>query len=232
MKNLLLPVFLFMMPLFVFSQQSKVPNLPKYDKQWIHFGFLLGLNVTDFRIQRSGEFNSSDSLYSVESAKQTGFNLGIVSNLHMGDHFDLRFLPELSFAQRNLTYAIFVNGIQNKITKKVESTFLNFPLELKFKSERVNNYRLYVVAGGKYGIDMVSQAKVKNKDKEYVKLKRNDYGYTIGAGIDCYMELFKFSVELKMYQGLNNMLVKDPSIYAKTLDGLYSKIFMINFTFE
>jgi len=220
-------------PIVLQAQRSKVQNQPKYDKQKIHFGFLLGINVTDFYIKRSGNFNLSDSLYSVEPAKQTGFNLGIVSNLHLGNHFDLRFLPELSFAQRNLEYSLYINGVAaKKVVKKVESTFLNFPLELKFKSQRINNYRLYVVAGGKFGIDMVSQAKVENKDKEFVKLKRNDFGYTIGAGVDCHMELFKFAIELKMYQGLNNMLVKDPSVYSRTIDKLNSKIFMVSFTFE
>lgn len=220
-------------PVLVFGQKNKVPNLPKYDKQKIHFGFLLGVNITDFAIKRKGDFNLSDSLYVVESAKQSGFNLGIVSNLRMGNNFDLRFLPQLSFAQRNLIYSIYVNGVKYKdVTKKVESTFLEFPLELKFKSNRINNYRIYVLGGGKFGIDMVSQAKVKNKDKEYVKLRRNDYGYTIGVGLDAYMELFKFSIELKMYNGLSNLLVPDPSVYSRTLAKLNSKIFLISLTFE
>jgi len=226
-------LLMLLVPFSLEAQQSKVQNLPKYDKQKIHFGFLLGINVTDFYIDRDGSFNGDDSLYTVESAKQSGFNLGIVSNLRLGNHFDLRFCPDLSFAQRDLEYALYANGVPvEKVTKKVESSFLEFPLELKFKSERVNNYRIFALAGMKYSIDMVSQAKVKNKDKQYVKLNRNDYGYTIGAGIDCYMELFKFAVELKMYQGLNNLLVQDASIYARTLDALRSKIFLISFTFE
>lgn len=230
-RRLILLILLF--PALLYAQSSRVPNLPKYDKTKLHFGFLLGLNVTDFTIKRKGNFNFSDSLYSVESAKQSGFNLGIVSNLRIGNNFDLRFIPDLSFATRNLEYYIFVNGVRvNKVVKKVESTFLEFPLEIKFKSNRIHNYRIYVVGGGKYVIDMVSQAKVKNKDKEYVKLKRNDYGYTIGAGIDCYMERFKMAFEIKMYHGLSNLLVPDQSIYSRTLDKLNSKIFMINVTFE
>ena len=88
------------------------------------------------------------------------------------------------------------------------------------------------MAGGRYSIDMVSQAKVRNKDKEYVKLSKNDYGYTIGAGMEFFMELFNFGIELKMYNGLSNLLVKDPSIYSRTIDKLNSKIFLISFTFE
>lgn len=234
MKKILYTLLLFLaLPSAGMAQRNLVPNRPKYDKQKLHFGFLLGVNVTDFYIKRKGSFNLSDSLYSVESAKQTGFNLGIVSNLNMGNNLALRFIPDLSFAQRNLEYSIFVNGVKGKkVIKKVESTFLEFPLELRFRSNRINNYRIFVLGGGKYSIDMVSQAKVKNKDKEYVKLKRNDFGYTIGAGFEFYMEFFNMSIELKMYNGLNNLLVADPSLYSRTLYKLNSKIFMVNFTFE
>ena len=214
------------------AQRKKVQNLPNYDRQKIHFGFLLGVNKTDFVIRRIPEFNMLDTLYTVESAPQSGFNLGIIVNLKLGENFDLRFVPDLAFSQRNLEYTFKTNGKFNTIVKEVESTFLEFPLDLKFKSNRVNNYRVYVVAGVKYGIDMVSQAKVENKDKQFVKLQKNDYGYQIGFGFDFYLERFKFSPEIKMYNGVRNLLVDDSAIYSTSLRALYSKIFLISLTFE
>lgn len=214
------------------AQRRKVQNLPKYDKQRIHFGFLLGINVTDFTIRRIPTFNSLDSLYVVESVPQTGFNIGIISNLRLGEHFDLRFVPDLAFSQRNLDYTFYENGKPTVVTKQIESSFLEFPLDIKFKSKRINNYRGYVLAGVKYSIDMVSQAKVENADKDFVKLKRKDFGYTIGLGFDFYLERFKFAPEIKMYHGLNNLLVDDPKIFSSSLSSLKSKIFLISFTFE
>src|SRR4030095_15047459 len=128
---------------------------------------------------RTAGFNTLDSLFVVESDKQTGFNLGIIGNLRMGEHFDLRFVPDLAFSQRNLEYTFNDNGKSTTVVKEIESTFLEFPLDLKYKSVRVNNYRIYVLAGLKYTIDMVSQAKVENQDKDFVKLRKNDYGYQI-----------------------------------------------------
>lgn len=215
-----------------FGQRKKVQNLPNYDRQRLHFGFLLGINKTDFVIKRIPDFNKLDSLQTVESAPQTGFNLGIIGNLRLGENFDLRFVPDLAFSQRNLEYTFNTGGITTTVVKKVESTFLEFPLDLKFKSNRVNNYRVYVLAGFKYTIDMVSQAKVQNQDKDFVKLKRNDYGYQIGMGFDFYLERFKFSPEIKMYHGLGNLLVDDPKIYSTSLESLKSKVFLISFTFE
>lgn len=215
------------------AQVKKVLNLPKYDRQKIHFGFSLGVNKTDFIIKRIDDFNLLDTLYSVESKGQSGFNLQIIANLRLGDNFDLRFLPGLSFASRNLYYTFEkTTSKSNEIVKKVESTFLEFPLDLKFKSARLNNFRAYVLAGGKYSIDMVSQAKVKAKDKEFVKLQRYDYGYEIGVGVDFYMPMFKLSPEIKMYHGLNNLLVKDELAYSQSLKGLFSKVFTVSLTFE
>jgi len=215
-----------------FAQRKKVKNLENYDRQKIHFGFLLGVNKTDFVIKRIPEFNSLDTLFVVESAPQTGFNLGIIANLRLGENFDLRFVPDLAFSQRNLEYTFNDNGKPTTVVKEIESSFLEFPLDLKFKSNRINNYRIYVLAGFKYTVDMVSQAKVENKDKDFVKLRRNDFGYEIGFGIDCYLERFKFSPELKMYHGVRNLLVDDPKIFSTSLESLKSKVFMVSFTFE
>jgi Outer membrane protein beta-barrel domain len=215
------------------AQRNKVESLPKYDKQKIHFGFMLGINKTDFSVRRIGEFTHLDSLYAVEVVPTSGFNLGIVSNLRLTENFDLRFVPDLAFSERDLNYTFYLNGkLQELITKKIESTFLEFPLELKFKSNRVGNYRVYVLGGTKYSIDMVSQEKVANKDKDFVRLSKNDYGYTIGAGFDFYMQLFKLSIEGKMYHGVKDLLVPDEKIFSSSLSSLHSKIWLISITFE
>lgn len=232
-KSILLFFFLAIASVAI-AQKTAVENLPKYDRQRIHFGFLLGINRADFKVTKSPDLFLFDSLYNVDNLKQSGFNLGIITNLSMGNYFDLRFIPELAFIERQLHYTFYLNGKkQNPQTvKKIESTFLTFPLYLKFKSERVGNFRAYVLAGGQYSIDMVSQAKVQNEDRQFVKLSRKDYGYTIGVGGDFYLEMFKFALELKMYNGVNNLLVPDNTVFAQSLKGLQSKIFMVSFLFE
>jgi len=216
------------------AQIRKVQNIPKYDKQRIHFGFALGFNSPDFRITLVPNFRTVDSVYSIESQPQFGFLLGIISNLRLHEYFDLRFVPILTFSQRNLLYSMnnSLNGIRIPVTKKVESTFLEFPLMVKYKSKRINNYRFYVLGGAKYSLDLVSQAKVEESDKQPVRLVPFDYGYEIGCGFDFYLPYFKFAMEIKMYQGINNLLVKDELIYSRALDKLNSQIFYLSFLFE
>lgn len=228
-----LMVTLMVCSLTVSAQRNTIQNLPKYDKQKLHFGFLLGMNKTDFVVKRIGTFNYLDSLYVVEVQPTSGFNLGIVSNLRIAEYFDLRFVPDLSFSQRNLIYSFYENGVPFSTTvKQIESTFLEFPLEIKYKSARVKNYRIYVLAGFRYSIDMVSQEKVENKDRDFVRLSRKDYGYTIGMGFDLYMQLFKLSPEIKMYHGIPDLLVPDNRIFSTSLSSLRSKIWQISLTFE
>jgi len=235
-KKYLFPLVIVMLSVFQSSgQKRQVMNLPKYDRAKIHFGFELGLNISKFRIQPVADLRIRDTVYSVTPRGTSGLNLGIISNLKLGEYFDLRFIPALAFTQRNLEYTMVYtdsNFSHETITKQVESTYLEFPFDLKFKSARIDNYRVYVLAGWKYAIDMVSQAKVLAKDKEIVKLSRHDNGYEIGVGFDFYMTYFKFSPELKMYNGLKNLLVQDGRRFSNPLEGLYSKAFVISFTFE
>ena len=217
----------------VFSQKTRVSNLEKYDKDKYHFGFLLGVNSSNFKVTRAGDFYKLDTILVLEPQRQSGFNLGIVTDLKISEHLNLRFIPELAFSQRDLHYYLrYTTLTGSMVIKKVESTFLNFPIELKFKSSRVGNYRMYVLGGFRYAIDMVSQAKVESNNEVFVKLKKYDYGYVIGFGIDCYLELFKFAPEFKMFQGIPNVLAASPEQYTTSLNSLKSRVFSVSFTFE
>lgn len=231
-------VFLFISFAFlsfqVKAQMNNEPqNLPKYDQQPLHFGFTLGINSSNFVIERVGDFKLRDTVYSVSANSVSGLNLGIVSNLRLGENFDFRFIPTLAFGQRNLDYHFIYNDtLESNLQKKIESTYLEFPFVLKFKSKRVNNYRVYVLGGMKYSIDMVSQAKVRKSDKDIIKLNRNDYGYEIGLGFDFYLTYFKFSPEIKMYTGLSNLLVKENTPISSPIDALNAKTFVVSLFFE
>ena len=216
------------------AQRMAVKNLEKYDKQLIHFGFLLGINKTNFKVVKADDFYKGDSVLILEPKGQSGFNLGIVTDLRLSDNLNLRFIPELSFSQRDIKYQlIYPNKTTPEVIKKVESTFVNIPLQLKFKSKRVGNYRFYVIGGMRYAIDLVSQANVQTEnDVAIVKLKREDYGYDIGFGMDCYLELFKFSPEIKVFQGLPNILAEDAATFTTSINSLHSRIFTLSFTFE
>ena len=215
----------------IFAQRHTVPlNLPNYDRKVIHFGFLIGLNSMDFKISQNNI--SSDSLFILQSQEQKGFNLGIVSNLRLGRNSDLRFLPTLSFVSRRINYSIKTKDLVEQINKEVESTFVEFPINLKFKSNRYNNGRAYLITGAKYSIDLASKKNIEDDDNELIKLNKGDLMYEIGFGIDFYLQYFKFSPEFKATFGLINMLIPDDGVYNNSIEKLMTRGFTLTFTFE
>ena len=217
----------------VAQRNSKVQNLPKYDKKPYHFGFSIGVNKYDFAIKPVANFNQLDSIHILESTGQNGFNISMVTNLKISEHFDLRFLPGLSFGGRTLEYTLQVNG--NRIIKEsrmIESVNVEFPLCVKYKSARYNNGRAYLLGGVKYTIDKASQAGKEDLEENIIKLKQNDFCYEIGFGIDIYFELFKFSPEIKFSMGLKDLLERDGQVFTQSIDKLNSKVILISFLFE
>ncbi|UTW63257.1 PorT family protein [bacterium SCSIO 12741] len=215
---------------------KKITNLSTFDDKLVHFGFSLGVNTAGFR--QENDLSRNDSLKIVETNPQLGFNLGIVGALHFGKHVSLRFIPTLSFCQRNMeyTYTSFAGSQNKKYIKPVESTYLDFPLNLKLRSARYHNFAAYVVGGFMYSYDLVSQHDVVNEsvnpDDIVIKLNQHTYSYQIGAGFDFFLPYFKFSPEFKLSMGLNNNLIQDNTLFATPLNYLKSRIFLVSFTFE
>lgn len=209
-------------------------NLPTYYKERLHFGFTLGVNRANFIIHPAPHFERFDTLKSVESVPKYGFNLGIVSELMLHQYITLRFIPSLSFAERNLQYDF--QGFDTIVRKKsIESTFLNFPLNVKLRSKRVENFGAYILAGGSYSLDLASKRKAvtsTDPNEQIVKLKRDDFGYEVGVGAEFYLEYFKFAIEGKLSIGTRNLLIKDNTVYSNSIDKLNSKVFLISITFE
>lgn len=215
------------------AQKPRTSNLPNYDRERLHFGFTLGVNSANFRIQLVKDFSKFDSLKTVLSTPSTGFNLGIVSELSIHELLKLRFVPDLSFAQRNIEY-YFDGKVDLTRTRTIESTFIEFPLDLKLKSRRVYNFAGAVIVGVKYVIDLASQKDTKNTSPSTatVKLKKDDIAYEAGAGIDFYLPYFKFGIDVKLSLGMKNLLVDDNTIFSDPIQKLNSKVILLSFTFE
>ena len=127
----------------------------------------------------------------------------------------------------------FNNDTYSIVTiKKIESTLLDFPIHVKYKSNRYNNVRTYLICCLKYSLDIASQDNVNDEGQKIVKLKKNDLLTEIGFGLDFYLEYFKFSPQIKLSYGLLNLLSKDSTIYTKTINNLTTNGWMISFTFE
>lgn len=232
LKKYLIPVFAILISLNGFSQRQKARNLMDFDNHPYHFGFLLAYNSADFYVQTQTTF--TDSLISIQNFRQPGFNLGIIGSYNMNKNMSIRILPDLSFQDRLFEYTYIKNDTAIDIEKKrVESTFLNFPINLKLRTDRINNFAMYMIGGYQFGIDMASQKDVNNAgENAIIKIKRTDSALQIGGGLDFFLPYFKFGIELKLTRGIKNLLIQDGTKFVSPLDVLRSKMWVLSFTFE
>lgn len=210
-------------------------NLGGFDNKSYHFGFLLGFNSADLYIDRKKGYEFQDSLLSVNSQNQPGFNLGIVAAYHFNKNITVRFLPTLSFEERLLNYVFYAGADStSKFEKRIESTYIDFPINFKFRTDRLGNSAYYVLAGARYRINMQSEKDVKNEiaSEILVKTDDNDFAVEFGGGVDFFLPYFKFGIELKMGVGIKNLLIPEATQFSNPLESLRSRTLMISFTFE
>jgi hypothetical protein len=206
-------------------------NFLDFQQKPYYFGITLGYNKANFRISRSDMFIGNDSISTVSSVNGPGFNLGIVTNLKIGDYFDLRFLPTLSFATRTLRYTStrFDAGPTNR---NIESVFVEMPFHARYKSEPFNDMRLFVIGGVKYSFDVASDARSQQND-DLVRVSSSDFALEAGFGVQFFLPYFIFSPDIKYSQGLGNSLIFDNNLTeASIIDKITSRTFTISFHFE
>ena len=212
-----------------------VPNKLEYDEQLFHFGFSIAYNQFNFSIKSKADLSEYDSLMIINTSPRSGFGLGIVTNLRMGKYFDLRFIPGLSFGDRVVNYTLLYGGKKTSVTEKnIESVYLEMPLIVKFKSSRMHNFRVFVMAGAQYSMDLISAEKrqVAKPREIFLKLRRHDFQGQAGVGFETYFTYFKLTTEFKMSFGFVDLLYHENNFYSSSISSLKSKITQISFIFE
>ncbi|MBK8817976.1 MAG: PorT family protein [Saprospiraceae bacterium] len=188
----------------------------------------LGFNNTGFSLARSGFFINNDSIRVTEGENEIGLNMHMVTNLRIGDYFDFRFIPGFSFAQRGLQFTQVEGNIVN--TRKIESVFVEIPLQLRYKSMPFKDKRMFMLAGLKYSYDVQTNSKSR---KNLLKISPHDFQYEFGFGIQMFYPYFIFSPEIKFSKGLSNLLIYDNSKNeSRVLERIRTEIISISFNFE
>lgn len=216
------------------ANRRGLPNLPAFDQRRIHFGFLIGLNALDFHIYNTGlrtDENGQIARFGEIIHLNPGINLGIVTDLRLTDHLNLRALPGVGFGERDITF-IDEHGKKLGDPLKIKSTFVEVPLLAKYGANRLKNVKPYVVAGTTPRFDLA-------KDKQdHLLLRSLDAYVDAGAGMDFYLPYFRFSIELRGSIGLTNVYDDTPSSeyedipYQQAIKRLKSRMICLTFYFE
>ncbi|MBR5081829.1 MAG: PorT family protein [Bacteroidales bacterium] len=250
------------------AQRRVVHYLPKYEQEPYHFGFLLAFNEMMYTVKTIEDYqnkplpssswpralipSTTEALYvyNIETKQKPGFTVGIIGSKRLGRYFDLRFIPTLSFCDRELIYDVKVVGSESQMKheeKTLITTFVEFPLNIKYRSKRYNNIGAYLMGGINPKIDLASQknlfqetydanGNVIGKDPVNFVPKRFDCAAEIGVGYDFYNQWFKMGIEIKMSYGLLDIVKETtddtPLIYTAPIDKLRNKMFQISMLIE
>lgn len=225
--------------------QSSPPNWGGgADQNDLSFGFSFSYVSTNYKIVKKPNWRDpyydpgvnnyiTSPLTSISSPKSQGFGIGFITRYRISDHLEVRTNPALIFADRSLAYT-YEDASEN-VTKQVQPTTIDVPLSFKLKSDRVGNFRAYILGGVKYsqavGKGGQSDANVDPIDK-LVKNVRGFASYDAGLGCDIYFEFFKLSPEIKLSNSFGNVLVPEDQPFSSPISKLSLHSVMFSLIFE
>lgn len=207
------------------------------DESKLSLGFSFQLNSSELKILKMADWQgpysdvinelNNDYLTSISPLITEGIGIGGIANVKLTKNLDLRFTPMFVFSDRKIMFK-YDDGTE--IEKKNSATLTELPLSLKLKSERLGNFRFFMLGGLKYAFDIASR---KNIDKlTDLTFKRNYLSYEAGLGLDIYFEWFKVSPELKVSHSLNDILKHEGNPFNTPIEKAKLRSFTFSLIFQ
>ena len=237
-------VLLAVVALSGYGQKRKVQNRPYIDLRPMHFGISIGFNMQDIELQNLGpqvlEDGTERLVFCDADTWNPGFSVGVLADMRLSDHFNVRVSPMLHFGSKHLTFRDMDDldeaGVPMLTTQDMKNTYITLPIDMKFSAQRFNNYRPYMLAGVSPMINLTG------KNQDYLQLKRFDTMVEVGMGCDFYLPFFKFIPELKFCYSLTEALDRshvneltdiNKRVYSQSVaKAAPAKMFILTFYFE
>ena len=247
MNRLFSIITLFVVALHAAAQGGAVQNRPYTDLRPFHFGVVVGTHFQDIEFANIGpqmvtgaDGTSSEKIITCDQDRwDMGFNVGVLGEFRLGNHFAFRVAPTMYFGNRHLTFYNMTDRLDNGQpivqTQDMKAVYIAAPLNLLFSAPRLDNARPYLMAGVDPMINL------SGGDNDYIRLKKYDFFLELGLGCDIYLPFFKLRPELKFCYSLINSLdtnhtdrLRDENMkmYARSVNDAHSKMIVLSFYFE
>lgn len=225
-------IILFILLITGIAQANAQMNYIAKGDKLIYFGIAMGVNMGDFTIVRRPKLNSfnTDSVQLISTKFGPGFDLGIITNLQFHKYMDLRFVPSLTFSDKEISFTDADGVLQEP--KKINSIYVSFPLTFRYKSKPVKDFRFFVLGGLRYNFDLNALTKGRTSATE-ILVNQHDFGGEMGFGFQIFFPTFILSPEIKVFHSFID--VKRPNeglIYSRAIDKLFSRIFTFTINLE
>jgi len=233
-KQTLLLGFFLISSIAFFAQRERVEYLPSFDKKKLHYGFYLGMNQNDFKLNLR-ESTIQNANITVEPT--FGFNVGLIADFRLHKNLSLRLEPGLISNSKNIVFNHLRSSSnpQDSI-RNIGSTYLHFPLVFKFNTDRYKNIRPYLLAGVSYDYNFSSnEANQDDNSSGQFRMKTHNFMYEVGIGVDIYLYFFKFSPSIRGVFAINNEIKYDEDTDSKwtaPINFMGTRGIFLNFAFE
>ena len=209
------------------AQTRKIQNKPYIDLRPMHFGILVGMNMQDIEFENAGPqtitledgTTHEETIVCDDDRWNSGFSVGVLADLRLSQHLNLRFSPTMHFGAKHLTFRNLTEtdqeGRQIETTQDMKNT--------------------YITAGVNPTLNLTS------KNQEYIQLKKSDMFLEVGLGCDFYLPFFKLIPELKFCYSLRDAIdhdhaqeLQDANLrkYTNAVTRGCSKMIVLTFYFE
>ncbi len=210
---------------------NKSYNFNGFKNKPIYYGIALGINNSSFIVNHSSNFILNDSISINSPIARPGLTFQGIFNLKLGQYFDFRVLAGFSLSERSLQY--FNPGEAKPYnTERIEFVYADIPFLIRYKSEPYRDMRAFVVGGIKYSYDVNGFSRSRGAD-DFVTVTPHDFSLEVGAGMQFFFPYFILSPEIKMSQGIGNVLRFNNTLNeSRVIDSLLSRTFTLSFHFE
>jgi len=236
MKTLLFSLILIVSGLTTLQaqfNQDPILNLENEDKKLLNWGYFLGFNQYDFKVDyKAYNYSSSNTtLDDIYVKKSIGFNVGLIGELRINKYLDLRLEPGLYYNQRDVS---FPNTTMGANSIELKSTYIHIPLLLKVSTKRLGNIKPFIVGGAATSLNLSSNEESSERISDgIIRMDKTNYYWEVGFGIDIYLRYFKFSPSIRGSFAFQDDILRDgESPYLDHVSGTYSRAIFVNFTFE
>ncbi|GAA4022101.1 hypothetical protein GCM10022409_02270 [Hymenobacter glaciei] len=195
-----------------------VQNLPAYDERWFHPGMYLSFSGSKFNLEQSAYYVGKKWV-TANSVISPSLGVGFIADARLGgpeSPFILRFAPGVNFQTRSIEFRPSGYPAPDSIvTQNITSTVVQFPVLLKYQSDRRRNSRMYMIAG----LNPTLTASNRRSDplRNVLRAEGSDLTLEYGVGLELFYPLFKLAPELRFSHGLKNLVVPRNDVFNRSL---------------
>jgi len=216
----------------IFSQIlfSQFKNLQNFDEKDIRFGYYIGINQYDNKVEYK-----KNTAYPISVERAEGINVGLIGELKLNKNLFLSLEPGLHANKKDIIFnerREFTN--YGDTLWSVKSNYIHIPVLLKYSAKRLNNFRPYLKAGLSTAINLNEiEGTLSNNGLNNFKFEKFNFYYELAFGIDFYLQYFKFSPSIRGVFSLKNEIPKNTpdNPWTRNIDKFLTRAVFINFSF-